>query len=159
MKKLLAKNMYIKENKSIEDICIALGVSRATFYYYKNKDQKDFNISWDELKLINAYDKKPTIENEKIFLSTLILEFEKTLQQFKDENAEDKLKKLEQFARTYYKLKIPQGKTALKFNKVDILKEFLTKLIDIALKQNHKEVANFLSANSNFIVDELLKNE
>ena len=47
--------MYIKENKSIEDICTSLGVSRASFYYYKNRDKTQNQIDWDELKLINAY--------------------------------------------------------------------------------------------------------
>ena len=71
MKKQLAKDMYIKENKSIEDICTSLGISRASFYYYKNRDKTQNQIDWDELKLINAYDKKPTVENEKVFLSIL----------------------------------------------------------------------------------------
>lgn len=84
MKKQLAKDMYIKENKSIEDICVALGISRASFYYYKNRDKTQNQIDWDELKLINAYDKKPTVENEKVFLSTLIIEFEKALEEFKE---------------------------------------------------------------------------
>lgn len=159
MKKQLAKDMYIKENKSIEDICLALGISRASFYYYKNKDKTENKSDWDELKLINAYDKKPTIENEKIFLTTLILEFEKALEEFKDDESEDKLKKLERFASSYYKLKMPQGKIATNVKKIDILQEFLKKLVDIAVEENHIEVANFLSQNASKIVDELLKDE
>lgn len=159
MKKQLAKDMYIKENKNIEDICLALGISRASFYYYKNKDKTENKIDWDELKLINAYDKKPTIENEKLFLSTLILEFEKALEDFKEDETEDKLKKLERFAGTYYKLKMPQGKVATSIKKIDILQEFLKKLVDIAVEENHIEVANFLSENASKIVDELLKDE
>lgn len=157
MKKQLAKDMYIKENKSIEDICVALGISRASFYYYKNRDKTQNQIDWDELKLINAYDKKPTVENEKVFLSTLIIEFEKALEEFKESETEDKLKKLERFASSYYKLKMPQGKIAVSIKKIDVLQEFLKKLVDIAVENNHIEVANFLSENASKIVDDLLK--
>ena len=157
MKKQLAKDMYIKENKSIEDICTSLGVSRASFYYYKNRDKTQNQIDWDELKLINAYDKKPTVENEKVFLSTLIIEFEKALEEFKESETEDKLKKLERFASSYYKLKMPQGKIAVSIKKIDVLQEFLKKLVDIAVENNHIEVANFLSENASKIVDDLLK--
>lgn len=157
MKKQLAKDMYIKENKSIEDICTSLGVSRASFYYYKNRDKTQNQIDWDELKLINAYDKKPTVENEKVFLSTLIIEFEKALEEFKESETEDKLKKLERFASSYYKLKMPQGKIAVSVRKIDVLQEFLKKLVDIAVENNHIEVANFLSENASKIVDDLLK--
>lgn len=157
MKKQLAKDMYIKENKSIEDICTSLGVSRASFYYYKNRDKTQNQIDWDELKLINAYDKKPTVENEKVFLSTLIIEFEKALEEFKESETEDKLKKLERFASSYYKLKMPQGKIAASIKKIDVLQEFLKKLVDIAVENNHIEVANFLSENASKIVDDLLK--
>ena len=157
MKKQLAKDMYIKENKSIEDICVALGISRASFYYYKNRDKTQNQIDWDELKLINAYDKKPTVENEKVFLSTLIIEFEKALKEFKESETEDKLKKLERFASSYYKLKMPQGKIAVSIKKIDVLQEFLKKLVDIAVENNHIEVANFLSENASKIVDDLLK--
>lgn len=149
--------MYIKENKSIEDICTSLGVSRASFYYYKNRDKTQKQIDWDELKLINAYDKKPTVENEKVFLSTLIIEFEKALEEFKESETEDKLKKLERFASSYYKLKMPQGKIAVSIKKIDVLQEFLKKLVDIAVENNHIEVANFLSENASKIVDDLLK--
>lgn len=157
MKKQLAKDMYIKESKSIEDICTSLGVSRASFYYYKNRDKTQNQIDWDELKLINAYDKKPTVENEKVFLSTLIIEFEKALEEFKESETEDKLKKLERFASSYYKLKMPQGKIAVSIKKIDVLQEFLKKLVDIAVENNHIEVANFLSENASKIVDDLLK--
>jgi len=157
VKKQLAKDMYIKENKSIEDICTSLGVSRASFYYYKNRDKTQKQIDWDELKLINAYDKKPTVENEKVFLSTLIIEFEKALEEFKESETEDKLKKLERFASSYYKLKMPQGKIAVSIKKIDVLQEFLKKLVDIAVENNHIEVANFLSENASKIVDDLLK--
>lgn len=157
MKKQLAKDMYIKENKSIEDICTSLGISRASFYYYKNRDKTQNQIDWDELKLINAYDKKPTVENEKVFLSTLIIEFEKALEEFKESETEDKLKKLERFASSYYKLKMPQGKIAVSIKKIDVLQEFLKKLVDIAVENNHIEVANFLSENASKIVDDLLK--
>lgn len=157
MKKQLAKDMYIKENKSIEDICVALGISRASFYYYKNRDKTQNQIDWDELKLINAYDKKPTVENEKVFLSTLIIEFEKALEEFKESETEDKIKKLERFASSYYKLKMPQGKIAASIKKIDVLQEFLKKLVDIAVENNNIEVANFLSENASKIVDDLLK--
>ena len=157
MKKQLAKDMYIKENKSIEDICVALGISRASFYYYKNRDKTQNQTDWDELKLINAYDKKPTVENEKVFLSTLIIEFEKALEEFKESETEDKLKKLERFASSYYKLKMPQGNIAVSIKKIDVLQEFLKKLVDIAVENNHIEVANFLSENASKIVDDLLK--
>ncbi len=158
MKRELIKNMYIKEDKSIEDICTALSITRGTFYYHKNEDAKK-GIDWDELKLIQAYDKKPTLENEKVFLSTLINEFEKALEEFKTENAEGKLKKLERFAASYYRLKMPQGKIASSVKKIDVLQEFLKKLVDIAVEQNHIEVANFLSQNADKIVNDLLKSE
>ena len=151
--------MYIKENRSIEDICTALGIARASFYYYKSTDKQKNGSDWDELKLLNAYSSKPTVENEKVFLSTLIKEFEDALGEFENYTAEDKLMKLERFASSYYRLKMPKGKTALSVKKIDVLQEFLKKLVDIAVEENHMEVANFLSDNANKIVDELLKNE
>lgn len=87
------------------------------------------------------------------------IEFEKALEEFKESETEDKLKKLERFASSYYKLKMPQGKIAISVKKIDVLQEFLKKLVDIAVEENHIEVANFLSENASKIVDELLKND
>ncbi|MDN5092702.1 MAG: DUF1804 family protein [Aliarcobacter butzleri] len=157
MKKQLAKDMYIKENKSIEDICTSLGISRATFYYYKNRDKTQNQIDWDELKLINAYDKKPTVENEKVFLSILIKEFEKTLEEFKEDTAEDKLKKLERFASSYYRLKIPQNENAKKINKADLLKDFLRKIAQLAIDKGRADIVDFLSKNEDDLIEILIK--
>jgi len=157
VKKQLAKDMYIKENKSIEDICTSLGISRATFYYYKNRDKTQNQIDWDELKLINAYDKKPTVENEKVFLSILIKEFEKTLEEFKEDTAEDKLKKLERFASSYYRLKIPQNENAKKINKADLLKDFLRKIAQLAIDKGRADIVDFLSKNEDDLIEILIK--
>ncbi len=157
MKHNLIKDMYIKEGKSIEDICTALGISRASFYYHKNKDKTQNNIDWDELKLINAYDKKPTLENEKIFLSTLIHEFEKALEQFKEDKAEDKLKKLERFASSYYRLKMPRTQSKQKINKADLLKEFLTKVAQVAINKGRSDIVDFLVKNEDDLIEVFIK--
>lgn len=157
MKKQLAKDMYIKENKSIEDICTILGVSRASFYYYKNRDKTQNQIDWDELKLINAYDKKPTVENEKVFLSTLIIEFEKALEEFKESETEDKLKKLERFASSYYKLKMPRNENSKKINKADLLKDFLRKIAQLAIEKGRADIVDFLSKNEDDLIEILIK--
>lgn len=157
MKKQLAKDMYIKENRSIEDICTSLGISRASFYYYKNRDKTQNQIDWDELKLINAYDKKPTVENEKVFLSILIKEFEKTLEEFKEDTSEDKLKKLERFASSYYRLKIPQNENAKKINKADLLKDFLRKIAQLAIDKGRADIVDFLSKNEDDLIEILIK--
>lgn len=157
MKKQLAKDMYIKENKSIEDICTALGISRATFYYYKNKDKTSNQIDWDELKLINAYAKKPTVENEKVFLSTLIKEFEIALEEFKEDKSEDKLKKLERFASSYYKLKMPRNENSKKINKADLLKDFLRKIAQLAIDKGRADIVDFLSKNEDDLIEILIK--
>jgi hypothetical protein len=47
---------------------------------------------------------------------------------------------------------MPQGKIAVSIKKIDVLQEFLKKLVDIAVENNHIEVANFLSENASKIV-------
>ncbi len=153
MKRELIKDMYIKSaNRNIEDICTSLGITRANFYYHKNADKKK-GIDWDELKLLNAYDKAPTIENEKVFLSTLINEFEKALEEFKDKTAENKLSKLERFAASYYRLKMPRPESKQKINKAELLKEFLMKVAQVAIDKGRSDIVDFLAKNEDELIE------
>ena len=157
-KKDKAKKFYIEDDKSVADIAVALNINKNTVYYYKNSDFKK-GIDWDELRYISTLNPEGTQDKEKIFLSVLIKEFDKALIDLAQSDIEKKLLKLESFARTYYKLKIPDNKTDVKVQKTQIIKEVILKLINIAMQQDNKKVAEFLSHNSDEIIEDLLKSE
>ncbi len=156
-KKDKAKKFYIEDDKSVADIAVALNINKNTVYYYKNSDFKK-GIDWDELRYISTLNPEDTQDKEKIFLSVLIKEFDKALVDLAKSDIEKKLLKLESFARTYYKLKIPDNKTDVKVQKTQIIKEVITKLANLSIELNQKQVAQFLSDNADRILQDLLKN-
>lgn len=157
-KKEMAKKFYIEKFFNISSIAKTLNINRATIYYYKNCDLKK-NIDWDELRYINTLNPQNTKNKEKMFLSVLITEFDKALVTLEQSNVEQKLKKLENFANSYYKLKIPDAKTNIKLKKEELVKEVITSIVDLSIKQKNISVANFLKNNSSNIIEKVFKNE
>lgn len=157
-KKEKAKKFYVEDGYGVREIAGLLQVERGTIYYYKNSDEKK-GIFWDELRYMHTMNPKATEDKEKMFLSVLIQEFEKALVELKESDIEKKLQKLESFAQTYYKLKIPDKKTNVKVQKTEIIKEAITKIANIAIEEKHQEVAQFLSEHSERIVEDILRNE
>ncbi len=153
-----AKRFFVEDGYSVTDIAGLLQVSRPSIYYYKNSD-KTKGIDWDELRYVNACDPKDTADKEKMFLSVLIQEFDKALMELKDSDLESKLAKLESFAHTYYKLKIPDKSTTVKVQKTAIIKEVITKLAELSIELKQTQVAQFLSDNAERILQDLLKDE
>lgn len=156
-KKEKAKKFYVEDGYGVSEIAGLLQVERGTVYYYKNSDLKK-GVDWDELRYINTLNPKGTEDKEKMFLSVLIQEFDKALVELRESEIEKKLQKLESFAQTYYKLKIPDKKTNVKVQKAEIIKEVITKIANIAIKEKHQEAAQFLSDHSERIIEDLLRN-
>ena len=153
-----ARKFYVNDGYSVGDIATALNVKRQTVYYYKSSDLEK-GIDWDELKYIETLNPKDTHDKEKMFLTVLIQEFNKALVELQDSEVENKLQKLEQFAKTYYRLKVPDKETGKKLKKDDIAKDVIKKIVSIAVDQENLEVAQFLSDHSETIVQEILKDE
>ena len=157
-KKEKAKKFYVEDDKSVADIATALNIKTATVYYYKSSDLKK-GIDWDELRYIATLNPEDTQDKEKVFLSVLIKEFDKALVELAQSDIEKKLLKLESFAKTYYKLKIPQNKIDTKVKKTQIVKEIITKLANLSIELKQHQVAKFLSDNADRILEDLLKDE
>ncbi|WP_324171991.1 DUF1804 family protein [Sulfurimonas sp.] len=156
-KKEKAKKFYVEDGYGVSEIAGLLQVERGTVYYYKNSDYKK-SIDWDELRYIHTMNPKATEDKERMFLSVLIQEFDKALVELKESDIEEKLQKLESFAQTYYKLKIPDKKTNVKVQKTEIIKEVIKKISTIAIEEKHQEAAQFLSEHSERIVEDILRN-
>lgn len=157
-KKEKAKKFYVEDEKSVADIATALNVKKGTVYYYKKSDLEK-GIDWDELRYIATLNPEDTHDKEKIFLSVLIKQFDKALVDLANSDLIEKLELIEGYAKTYYKLKIPDNKTDVKVQKTQVVKEVITKIINIAISENHTQVAQFLSDNSDTIMEDLLKSE
>ncbi|MEY4504490.1 MAG: hypothetical protein RL154_784 [Pseudomonadota bacterium] len=147
------KTLYL-ENKSVTEIASLLSVTRQTIYARKKADYKN-GIDWDELALANARDLSGVKMSEKEFLNTLIRSFENALEGLDDLEPEKKLVLLKEYSTTYYKLKAPI-KTDCKSQVLDAITTVIYKISEFALEQNNKEVINFLSANSDKIIEKVL---
>jgi len=135
-----------KQNISLKEIAIILGVSRQTVSNWKKKEK------WDELLLseqsIDAENK------EKEFLLELIKEWDRALIELKESDLANKLTLLEKYTKTYYKLKNinSASKSALKIKKEDIAKKIILKISNLAIEKKEKSVAEFLSKNADEII-------
>ena len=145
LKQKRAYELY-KSGMSLTQIASTLGISRQTISNYKKK------FKWDETLLsehtIDAKDK------EKEFILELIKEWDKAVEELKQSDLSNKLTILEKYTKLYYKLKNinQESKTTQKLKKEEIIKETITKIAQLAIKQNNQTVANFLSQNSDLIV-------
>ncbi len=154
-KKKEAKRLYIQGN-SIENICTILHISRPTFYYYKKLDNQK-GIDWDDLAYAKALNKNEMLTSEKEFLTTLIRSFEDNLKAIEEiEDVDKRLKLLERYSNSYYKLKAPSQKDC-KTVKAKAIEDTISKICDIAQRQKDTNVFNFLSNNAELILEEVSK--
>lgn len=144
------KDLYL-QNKSITEIASLLSVTRQTIYARKRADYKN-GIDWDELALANARDLSGVKMSEKEFLNTLIRNFENAFSEADDLPLAEKLLLLKEYSATYYKLKAPM-KTDCKSQVLDAISATIYKISEFALSQNNKAVIEFLSANSDKIIE------
>lgn len=128
-----------KQNISLKEIALILGVSRQTISNWKKKEK------WDELLLSEQAIDAETKEKE--FLLELIKEWDGALIELKESDLANKLSLLEKYTKTYYKLKNinSSSKLTTKLKKEDIAKKVLLKLSNLAIEKKEKQVAEFLS--------------
>ncbi len=128
-----------KQNISLKEIALILGVSRQTISNWKKKEK------WDELLLSEQAIDAETKEKE--FLLELIKEWDGALIELKESDLANKLSLLEKYTKTYYKLKNinSSSKLTAKLKKEDIAKKVLLKLSNLAIEKKEKQVAEFLS--------------
>lgn len=154
-KKYAVKKLFL-EGKTISFIATALSVSRATIYTYKKEDY-NAGIDWDELAFASAIDPSGTKLNEKEFLTTLIKEFENALKGLDTlENPAEKLKLLNTYASSYYRLKAPM-KNDCKSAVLEASGKAIYAISQLALENDAKETLTFLSKNSDRIIEMVLK--
>lgn len=154
-KKAQVKKLFL-DGKTITYIASALNISRATIYSYKKEDYES-GLDWDELAYASAIDPEGTKLNEKEFLATLIRQFEEALKELdKLEDPSQKLNLLNEYAKSYYRLKAP-----MKNDCKSVVMEAVTKAIytigQLALESDSKEMLAFLTQNSDKIIEAVLK--
>ena len=149
-----AKQMYV-DGHSVTHIATALGVSRTTIYNYKKEDlSKD--IDWDELRYLKQTNATATKDDEKRFLSTLILNFENAMVELESvEEPKERLTILTKFVNAYYKIKAPV-KGDCRGAEASGASEAIYVLSALAVEQNHLEVVNFLSDYHDVIIERVL---
>ena len=145
LKQKRAYELY-KSGMSLKEIASTLGISRQTVSNYKKR------FKWDETLLSeHTIDAK---NKEKEFILELIKEWDRAVEGLKQSDLSNKLTILEKYTKLYYKLKNinQESKTTQKLKKEEIIKKTITKIAQLAIKQNNQTVANFLSQNSDLIV-------
>lgn len=150
----LIKRHYI-DGMSVDTICSALNISRASLYYHKKKDAKN-NILWEELKYLKSMDERNIQDKEKQFLNLLINAYDTVFDDIKKiQSPEKKISLLTKYATTYYKLKNPNSE-----NKNIFLGKGASSAIyeisNIAVKTDNKEVIEFLSTNYDLIIESVI---
>ena len=128
-----------KQNISLKEIALILGVSRQTVSNWKKKEK------WDEILLSEQAIDAETKEKE--FLLELIKEWDGALIELTESDLANKLSLLEKYTKTYYKLKNinSSSKLTAKLKKEDIAKKVLLKLSNLAIEKKERQVAEFLS--------------
>lgn len=158
----MAKNIRAKIQElylngvEINDICTSLNISRTSFYYHKNSDLKK-GINWDTLAL-NSFRSEDNIKDKEAkFLTVLISSFEKFIQK-NDELDEKILDKLHQYAQTYWRLKAPKQDDFSLQNKLEaVARATIEGIAKLALEEQNKEVAEFLSKNADEIIKRVFR--
>ncbi len=153
--KAQAKKLFL-EGKGVSYIATALSISRATVYAYKKADF-ELGIDWDELAYASAIDPEGTRLNEKEFLATLIREFEKALKELDTlEDHAQKLTLLNEYAKSYYRLKAPM-KNDCKSAVLEATSKTIYTISQLALEADAKETLTFLAQNSDKIIESVLR--
>ncbi|SFP60750.1 DUF1804 family protein [Hydrogenimonas thermophila] len=146
LKQKRAYELY-KNGMNLTQIANTLGLSRQTVSNYRKK------FNWDETLLSeHSLDAQA---KEKEFILELIKEWDASLEELKSSDLTNRLTILEKYTRLYYKLKnINQAsaKTA-KLKKDEIIKQTISNIARLAIKLNDQAVAEFLSTNSDTIVE------
>lgn len=155
----MSKREDIKElytsGKSIEEICACCAISRGTFYYHKKSDQKN-GINWELLRLQNNRSSENIEEKEARFLNLLIESFDKFIEA-NEELDQKTIEALHKYATTYWRLKAPKELDAKSLS-IKAVQEMLKKIGELALKEDNKEVVNFLAKHADYLIAEILKN-
>lgn len=154
-KREFIKQMYIEDKKSIDDICIAVDIKRATFYYHKRRD-KEKGVDWDELRVANQQSIEDLKERETLFISKLIDSFEVQIDRLNEELPEKSIEIIAKYINTYYKIKHPINKDC-KSEKIAGANEAIKIIADIAIAKDKKELVSLLSQNSEEIISRVSK--
>jgi len=146
LKQKRAYELY-KSGLNLTQIANILGISRQTVSAYKKK------FNWDETLLSeHSLDAQA---KEREFILELIKEWDASLEELKSSDLINKLTILEKYTRLYYKLKNINQASAktIKLKKEEIIKQTISKIAKLAIKLNNQAVAEFLSTNSDTIVE------
>ncbi|PAF45541.1 hypothetical protein BKH46_09295 [Helicobacter sp. 12S02634-8] len=146
------KEAYIS-NQSIGDICLAFDMSPSNIHYHRKKDL-ELGIDWIALRNENKRDLSDLERKKDLFLKKLIDAFEEILKDSGGEPLEPKL--LQDFANAYYKIISPKTFDAKALIQKSA-EETIATITHLALEQNKKEVANFLSENADLLIETILK--
>ena len=149
------KRFYIEDSKSIDEICTALNINRQTFYYHKKRD-KDRGVDWDELRVANQQSKEDLAQKETRFISALITNFEKHIERLEEESPEEAVAIIAKYIKTYHKIKHPVNKSC-KQEKLAGANEALKIIGNIAIVEDKKEIALFLSERAEEIISKISK--
>ena len=138
-----------KQNISLKEIALILGVSRQTISNWKKKEK------WDELLLSEQAIDAETKEKE--FLLELIKEWDKALIELKESDLANKLSLLEKYTKSYYKLKNVSKNSPYtqKLKKEKIVFSTIQKLAEIAIKEKNEKVAEFFKKHADKIAEEI----
>lgn len=154
-KKEEIKRLYV-DGKSVEEVCLACSITRATFYYHKKKSLKE-GVNWELLRLQRHRGVEDIEEKEAVFLSTLIESFDRFIQSSKSEElSPSTVEALHKYATTYWKLKAPKEIDAKSLS-MKVAEETLRKIGEMALEENNQEVSRFLAKNADRLIAEILK--
>lgn len=148
------KKLYI-EGASISDIATLTNTTRQTIYRYKKKDL-EAGVDWDALALANSRDLKNVKLSEEAFLNSLILSYEDAFKELANLTPQEQLQVLKDYSSMYYKLKAPL-KSDCKSQVASAITNTIYELSQIALSQDNNCVVEFLSQNSDFIVQKVLR--
>lgn len=151
----ILKQLYV-DGKSVDEICAANSITRATFYYHKKADFKR-GIDWDGLKLANLQSESELENKEALFVNSLIENYEKFLKRAGELSADD-IEELHKFAKTYWSIKAPR-QIDPKSLTTRAAKSAIEKIANLALAQKNEAVCSWLSQNADQILGEVLKNE
>jgi len=153
-KREIYRELYVSGRTALE-IASALDVTEQAVYYHKNSDKKK-GLNWDTLRIAKVTDIKDIKEKETTFLSLLLHEYEEAMESLKELDAVARLDALKKYATAYYRLKAPK-ETNAKVDKIRVAQDVITQLAELAIDLNHTGTIEFLSQNSDSIIQSVLK--
>ena len=153
-KREIYRELYVSGRTALE-IASALDVTEQAVYYHKRADFKD-GVDWDILRIAKITDIKDIKEKETKFLSLLLHEYEDALETLKDLEPIDRLDALKKYATAYYRLKAPKEQDG-KVDKIRVAQDVITQMAQLSIDLDHQGVVEFLSKNSDTIVNAILK--